>query len=333
MAIHGTTGQIIQKEVSSLIFDHDAYIEPLDELRELVSDTVNGCAPCFEMLIGLSRCGKTEVLAALARDYPTSRVNGLLHIPVLVVQVPQGGGTIGLTQAVIEALGQQAKSSAGLSALKKQMYKQLKLVKVQVILFDEASHLIEKGSHVTLRTVSDWFKELQSAAAPIGIIMTGMPHLKLLNKNSQFRNRTHAPLMLAPYRFDDRKQRNTFAGCVNSFWLIFKNKGYTLSVPFNDFVRQCYIVSAGLVGLLDGFFMSLAHTAPEPCEISTKICADACKRLNLPGDGQIAPFSNYPVTNAQLMGILRSELAEHNLRLALRQRDPHEAALTDMGDE
>lgn len=333
MSTSGTTKRIIQKEISSLIFDHDAYIETLDQLRERLDDTMNGCDPCFEMLIGPSRSGKTKILAAIARDYPPTRTNGVLQIPILFVGVPSGGGTKGLTEAVIEALGLQFNPSASPRALWGQMIRQLKLAKVQVILFDEASHLVEKGSRIVVEAASDWFKELQKDVDNIGIVMSGLPRLKRLIKNGQLRNRMHAPLILAPYRFDVKRQRNTFASCVHGFWEVFESRGYLLTVPFNDMVRQCYILSAGLVGLLERFFVSLANSAPEPSEITMEVCANACQRLNLPGAGHIAPFTENEVTDAQLMGILSDELASVHFMLTRHESIKINESSTDLGGE
>lgn len=325
--------RIIQKEISSLIFDHDAYIDILDELRDRVKNTLSGSDPCFEMLIGPSRSGKTEILAAIARDYPSGRTDGLLRIPVLIVEVPSGGGTRGLTEAVIEALGLQANPSARPIVLRRQMIRQLKLAKVQVILFDEASHLMEKGSRIVVEAASDWFKALQKDVENIGIVMSGVPRLKRLLENVQLRNRMHAPLILAPYRYDVTTQRKAFASCVHGFWEVFESRGYSLAVPFNDMIRQCYILSAGLVGLLERFFVSLAQTAPEPCEITMEVCANACQCLNLPGAGHIAPFTENAVNIAQLMGILSIELEKGGFMLTRHESVKINESSTELGGE
>lgn len=307
----------IRKNIETMIFDHLTFVEAIDQLRMRVQDTIDGFNPCFEMLLGPSRCGKTEVLEALAREYPATRVNGMRKVPVLIVYVLSGGGTRALDEAVIRALGVPVpKNLPGENGLKDFMVTQLRAAKVRVILFDEASHVVEKGARIVSAAASDWFKVLHTKAVNIGIVMSGIPRLKrLIDENVQLRNRVSKPIILPPYRYDDPSHRKAFANCVSAFLAEFLDHGCTLEINFNDMVRHCYAVSAGHVGLLADFFSSLAKTVSAPCDITMQQCEQASKTRNLPGNGRVRPFHDDMINDDQLMEVLTSELDKYDLVL------------------
>lgn len=310
-------GKQIRKSIETLVFDHMTFVEAQEQVRRRVQDTMDGFLPCFEMLIAPSRCGKTEVLEAIAREYPSTIVNGVRLFPVLLVYVPSGGGTRALDEAVLRALGVPVpKNVRGENGLKEFMLAQLKTAKVRVILFDEASHLVERGSRIVSEAASDWFKALHAKAVNIGIVMSGIPRLKrLIDENVQLRNRVSKPIFLSPYRYDYYKHRKAFANCVAAFLYEFKEQGCTLKMSHNDLTRNCYIVSAGCVGLLADFFVALAKSITTPCDITFELCAQASLTRNLPGDGRVMPFQNKGVADHELMAVLSSELGKYNLPL------------------
>lgn len=310
-------GKQIRKSLETLVFDHLTFVEAQEQVRLRVQDTMDGFLPCFEMLMAPSRCGKTEVLEAIARDYPSTMVNGVRHIPVLLVYVPSGGGTRALDEAVLNALGVPIPPNVrGENGLKEFMLVQLRNAKVRVILFDEASHLVERGSRIVSEAAADWFKALHTKAVNIGVVMSGIPRLKrLIDENVQLRNRVSKPIFLPPYRYDDRKQRKAFASCVAAFLSEFEEQGCALKMPKDDFVRNCYIASAGHVGLLADFFVALAKSITTPCDITFELCAKASLTRNLPGNGLVKPFHNDRVDDHELMAVLSSELAKYNLSL------------------
>ena len=276
-----------------------------------------GFNPCFEVLLSPSRCGKTEVLEAIAREYPVTKIDGIRNTPVLIVYVPSGGGTRALDEAVIRALGvHPPKNVAGENGLKEFMFTQLKNANVRVILFDEASHLVEKGARIVSAAASDWFKVLHTKAVNIGVVMSGIPRLqRLIDANVQLRNRVSKPIVLPPYRYDDPEHRKAFTNCVAAFVAEFEERGCTLKVNFNDMVRHCYAASAGHVGLLADFFCALAQTVTAPCDITFELCEKASRTRNLPGNGNVQPFHDIKINDLQLMEVLSSELDQYGLVL------------------
>jgi len=322
-------GNKIRKNIETLVFDHVTFVNAQSQIRRGVQDTMNGFIPCFEMLLAPSRCGKTEVLEAIAREYRSTIINGVRQFPVLLVYVQSGGGTRALDEAVIRALGVPVpKNVVGENGLKEFMLTQLRNAGVRVILFDEASHLVERGSRIVSEAASDWFKALHTKAANIGIVLSGVPRLKrLIDDNVQLRNRVSKPIQLPPYRYDDPKHRKAFASCVAAFLSEFEEEGCTLKMPHNDFVRNCYVASAGHIGLLADFFISLAKEITAPCDITFELCAQASASRNSPGNGHVKPFHHERIADHELMEVLSSELAKYNLVLKPLKRSRSDASV------
>lgn len=317
MSVGLEVGSAIRLSIETLIIEHTAFTDALALLRRRVKDTFAGFAPCFEILSGFSRCGKTEILKVLARDFPESSSNGRRLVPLLVVYVTSSTTPKDLPLAVIRALGLPTpKHSMKVGELNSYMHTQLRLAGVQVILFDEASHLVDVGTRIPPRAASDWFKDLQATSKTIGIVLTGVPRLRrLADSNEQLRNRMRRPITLMPYRWDDASQRQAFAGCVVAFLNEFRDRSCEPAMPINSFVRHCYAASAGQIGLLANFFLELAMLIDLPRQLDFDICSDAAASINLPGNKTVLPFASDTLEDGQLMQVLASEYAVYELVL------------------
>ncbi len=314
------TGKLIRKEVEALIIEHTAFTSALTIIRGEISDTFEGFNPCFLLIIGTSRCGKTELLRSIANEYPESRENNRRCIPVLLVEIDSATAPRDLPKSVLEALGIPIpRETLTAGALKKMMFTQLSLARVRVILFDEASHLVDEGSKIMPRAAADWFKALQRNTKDegnFGIVMSGVPRLmRLIDCNTQFRNRTRKPIRFLPYRWDQVDSRKDFAGCISAFLDIFTKHGCMLEIPINEFLRHSYAASAGQVGLLTNLFVAISRRVDKPCLITRELCLASTEDLNLPGSGLVIPFSTESVSDTDLMHVLVSELDKHDFVL------------------
>ena len=307
----------IRIALRTLMINHTAYREVMETLHRRVQDTFDNVAPCCELLVAPSRCGKTKLMEVIYAQFPQVNELGRRKIPLLCVTVPPSTGSKELIHAVIKALGLPIpKSFKTAGELTTFMFNQLALAKVRVIFFDEASHIVEPGAKIPARAASDWFKAFQVAPHEIGIVLAGVPRLtRLLDYNEQLRNRVHKPLTLMPYRYDDRKQRAAFAGCVNKFLAEFEVRGCSLGMPLDEFVRNAYAASAGYIGLLSNLFVEIATLITAPCVITEQLCAKATQALNLPGDGTVTPFSSTKLSDIDLMHVLAAELGRCDLVL------------------
>ncbi|UUZ46663.1 TniB family NTP-binding protein [Massilia sp. B-10] len=310
-------GREIRMSIKDMCFEHPTFVEVKEPVVQRIHDTMDGLKPCFLMVLGTSRCGKTEVMKAIASQFESERIGGRKSIPFLVVNVRTGSGVQALDEAVIAALGVRTKIR-GESAIRTFMHEQLALANVRVIWFDEASHLVERGANITPEKAADWFKELYDNKLQIGIVLSGIPSLKrLLKDNPQLANRTTKPVYFLPYRYDDPDHRQAFADSVALFQSLFEERGCTFSIDQNTMVRHCYAISAGQIGVLSDFFDELARLITAPTKITFELCEQASSSKNLPCPDYIKPFCQEKIEDHQLMEILCSELGKHKLSLPI----------------
>lgn len=311
-----TTGIQIRRRLESLVIDHPTYAMARDRLVTLINDTCLGLEPGIEFLLGPSRSGKTEILRSVERLYPPRRENGRLVQPVLFVSINPGTAPTDLPKGVIEALGLPVpRGRIHASDLFAQMLAQLKVAQVRAILFDEASHQVDKGKRIPPRLASDWFKDLHLKANSICLVLAGLPKLRdLLECNEQLRNRARRPIELMPYRWDVATERKLFAGCVMAFLAEFNQEGCPLDMPVDTVVRHLYAASAGHIGVLSKFLNEVACTIKSPQPLTQEVFQGACGRFNLPGDDLIRPFQ-MQLEDEHLLQVLVSALARSDLVL------------------
>lgn len=308
----------IRGELETLVIQHPAFAAARARLEALLEDHQAGFEPAIEVLIGPSRSGKTELLKALARKMPSQRENGKLVAPLLFVPVAAGTAPKDLPISVIHALGlplpRERMRAAELFGF---MVSMLKLAQVQLIIFDEASHLVDVGSRTPPRLASDWFKDLHQRAG-VSIILSGVYRLqKLLDSNEQLRNRCRRPINLMPYRWDSPADRKGFGGCAVTFLSVFDKHGCPLALDMSTdaLIRHLYAASAGHVGLLANVFRELARNLSQPAPLTDAHFRAAVDKLHLPGSGLIRPFSNVKPEDEHLMHILSAELDKYGVVL------------------
>lgn len=320
----------LRQDVSSTVIAHPKFETGVLKMRSIVEDALSGLPPSVTFMMGPSRCGKTEIVNAIAREFPDTCFDGKRSIPVLVVYVRSSMGPKDLPAAVIAAMGLPVPRTGRVGELSSYMVAKLALANVKVIFFDEASHVVEPGARIQPYAASDWFKDAhfgfnlsQAHKQPgFSLVLTGVPRLqRLLDANPQLRNRADKPLTILPYRWDNKNDRNDFAGCVQAFLTIFADAGHENTVLMNEFLRDCYIASAGLIGMLSKFFDKLATLLAPGAPITLEVCRRAAGLINLPGDGVVLPFSGVPCEDSHLLRVLTSELQRYDLLL------PREAAL------
>ena len=310
-----STGEQIRDELKALVIDHPSFVNVISRLQSRIDASFKG-HPCLELVTGPSRSGKTEVLKSILSRYPITECDGRREIPVLYVYIPHDISPKGLPLAVLAAIKVPLPTGAtSVRRLEQMMINQLTLAKVRIILFDEASHLVEPGARIQRRAAADWFKDLYANVNEIGLILTGLPRLNRLLDNEQLRNRARSPTSLMPYRWDDNTQRTAFAGCVKAYLNVFAENGCDLDQNMNDFIRNCYAVSAGFIGLLARFFLVLAEQIVKPAPLTISMCFEASLTINLSGYTIKHPFHEQEFGDVDLMQVHASELDRSGMAL------------------
>lgn len=298
-----TTALELRRSIENCELPHEFFNEHHTVLKRRIDDTLDGLAPRVEWVIGPSRVGKSMLLNALASDYPAQRVGNVREVPVLTVPVLSSISSKLLPISVLTALGVPLPQRGLTSGVMfNRMLEQLRLAKTKVLLWEEASHLVEPGSRVPPRAAGDWFKDLHEQLG-VTLILFGVPRLqKLFESNEQLRCRASARREFRPYSYMSVPERQSFTACVHTYAEIFKKAGWPIQVDLQSLVNNCYLLCGGLVGVLSRFMQELAclMTHQSPRAVTYDDCALAAQAIETPSTTTYPPFSGRPVTAVEL---------------------------------
>lgn len=303
---------------------HDAYVELFNILEGRIQDALEGGASRIEWIVGPSRVGKTMMINSLSRIHPEEKVDGRRHIPVLVVPIPPNISPKLLPVSVMLAL-KIPLPPRGISSgvMFNRMVEQLRLANTRVLIFEEASHLVETGARVPPRAAADWFKSLADTLN-LTLILFGVPRLRaLFESNEQLRLRASARREFRPYNMQMPEQKKAFALCVITYADMFKRAGWPFELGVNELVSHCYLLSGGLVGVVSRYMQELASQMRRESErvITLEDCRLAACSIESAGHPQFAAFYESSVTPAALAAA-HSHVLETNLMSLPRIRMP-----------
>ena len=293
----------LRKAIQARELPHAFFEEHMSALHLRIADTLEGYPPSIDTVLGPSRVGKTMLIHSLAREYPEQLRDGVRHVPVLVVPVPTPATPKQLPRSVLKALGAPIPTSAAGTALMfDRMARQLKLAGTRVILFEEASHIVDVGTRLPPRAAGDWFKQLMDQLN-ISIVLFGVPRLeRLLESNEQLRYRSGAVMRFNPYAWSIPAEQRHFAVCIRAYVKIFEQSGSRFTFEFEPLVRNTYLLSGGLIGVVSKFMSRLAFDlkSREDRDISFEDCARSAARIEAAGDSQYPAFQGLEVPAVKL---------------------------------
>jgi Bacterial TniB protein len=289
----------LRRRVESSELQHLEFANHHATFKKRIDDTLNGFAPRICWLIGPSRVGKTMLGKALARLYPAYRVNGRRTVPVLRVPLPPGVSPKLLPLSVLQALGVPL-PQRGLASgvMVNRMSEQLRLAGTRVLIFEEASHLVEPGSKVPPRAAADWFKAVHDEL-DITLLLLGVPRLKrLFEANEQLRLRATACTEFRPYRWYDEVERRAFATCVLTYARLFDEAGWPINMTREQLIGHCYLLSGGLIGIVAVFMQDLAALTEDiPAgPITLEHCQRVANTIEAAGHPSHPAFVNDQIT-------------------------------------
>lgn len=172
------------------------------------------------------------------------------------------------------------------------MLDQLKLAQTRVLIFEEASHLVELGARVPPRAAGDWFKSVADTLN-MTLILFGVPRLeRLFDSNEQFRLRASSRREFRPYDLRQVEEMQAFATCVHTYAELFRKSGWPLALPLSELVAQCGLLSGGLIGVVSRFMQELASQLAKahPRTLSWADCQRAAQAVESAGHPDFSPF-------------------------------------------
>ena len=214
-------------------------------------------------ILGESGSGKTTLCQLVKGKYPRQVLKEQDIVPVLVVPVPSSVTIGSLIDAIflelqypIETKGTTSRRSAILIDL-------CIALKVEMIIFDEAQHLHDRGQAKTHYMVADWLKTLMDALS-IPMVLVGLPNLeKLLQVNEQLRRRFSKKLYLA-------LGQDAALPIQNECAILFHSLQEVLPLPFQssessmgEFYNRLYFACDGRIAYLKKLMLGALRMALE----------------------------------------------------------------------
>jgi hypothetical protein len=293
----------LRKAIQERELPHAFFEEHMQALQLRICDAVDGYPPSIDTVLGPSRVGKTMLINSLVREFPEVVREGVRHVPVLVVPVPTPATPKQLPRSVLKALGAPIPTSvAGTALMFERMARQLKLAGTRVILFEEASHIVDVGTRLPPRAAGDWFKQLMDQLN-ISVMLFGVPRLeRLLESNEQLRYRAGAVMRFNPYAWAVPAEQRHFAACIRTYVKIFEQSGSHFTFEFEPLVRNTYLLSGGLIGVVSKFMSRLAFDlkSREDRDISFEDCALSASRIEAASGSDHPAFQEMDVAAIKL---------------------------------
>lgn len=144
------------------------------------------------LILGESGTGKTTLSRLFAERYPKAVLPERDVIPVLYVPVPAAATIAGTVESVLANLGDAQPERGTVSAKTARAVRIARGCGVEMLMFDEAQHIQDRGRSQTQYFVGDWLKAFMDALC-LPVTLLGLPRTEsLLQVNEQLRRRfTH----------------------------------------------------------------------------------------------------------------------------------------------
>lgn len=141
------------------------------------------------LVTGESGTGKTTLCRTLLQKYPKLVQVERDVIPVLFAPIPPAATIGGAAEQILLRLGDPAPTKGTTSAKTARAVRLARGCGVELLLFDEANHIQDRGRSPTQYHVGDWLKALTDELQ-IPCVLLGLPRVEaLLRVNEQLRRR------------------------------------------------------------------------------------------------------------------------------------------------
>lgn len=149
------------------------------------------------LVLGESGTGKSSLCRWIGQKYPRLALQERDLVPSLVVSVPPAATIASVAEAMLGRLGDPSPATGSVSAKTARVITLCRACSVEIVLFDEAQHIHDRGQVSTHYMVGDWLKNLIDEMS-VPTVFLGLPRLEqLLQVNEQLRRRFSKRIRLA----------------------------------------------------------------------------------------------------------------------------------------
>jgi len=149
------------------------------------------------LVLGESGTGKSSLCSWINQKYPRDILLDRDIVPALITVIPPAATIAAVAEAILASLNDPSPSSGSITTKTFRVIKLCKECRVEIVLFDEAQHIHDRGQWATHYMVGDWLKNLIDTIG-VPTVFLGLPRLEqLLQVNEQLRRRFSKRLRLA----------------------------------------------------------------------------------------------------------------------------------------
>lgn len=149
------------------------------------------------LVLGESGTGKSSLCRWIGQKYPRFEIPDRDILPALIVAIPPAATIASVAESMLARLGDPSPTMGSTSAKTARVILLCKACRVEIVLFDEAQHVHDRGKAATHYMVGDWIKNLIDEMG-VPTVFLGLPRLEhLLQVNEQLRRRFSRRLRLA----------------------------------------------------------------------------------------------------------------------------------------
>lgn len=216
------------------------------------------------LVLGESGAGKSSLCRWVEQQHPKLTLPDRDVTPVLIVSVPSAATISSMASALLEKLGDPASATGTASAKTSRVITLCRACRVEMILFDEAQHIHDRGRATTHYMVGDWLKSLIDQTG-VPTVFLGLPRLEqLLQVNEQLRRRFSRRIRLALGQSD---KDSIHSECLQ----LFISLGSCLPIPlscgghygWDELGMRLYYASDGRVAYIKKLLASALKIALE----------------------------------------------------------------------
>lgn len=254
-------------------------------LHSVHTSTVRG-APSSALLLGDSGTGKSTIcehlLDIIGQPTDALETHGEFQkVPILLCPIPADCTINKLSIKILDQLGGIEKNTRD-QILESRIIARLKTCQVEVIIFDEFHHLLERGADKSREKLCNWVKNLMNSTL-IPIILAGTPKCEeIINKHPQLARRYPYRVRLKNlgYNSEFKALFTTLIGEMVKIGTLHTDS----FIMGEQALRTFYVISGGnldalCILLFEIFKRSLNNT---DCNLTRECCVDAFDELDIP---------------------------------------------------